>query len=132
MKPILYPLQIVSGGGRARGFRVMKYLPWSTLPTFRQTDVWKNILCLYSRLAIAYDHFYRTLGFLSPEIKSLLEELQKSYVDSYQSGRTPEYARTYASMESLEDIAETYSEDDYPQAYAYLLINPVFGGVSNE
>jgi len=58
MKPILYPAQIVTGGGRAKGFRVVKYLPWSTLPTFRQTDVWNSLLGLYNRLGAAYDHFY--------------------------------------------------------------------------
>jgi hypothetical protein len=132
MKPITYPVQIVTGGGRARGFKVEKYLQWSTLPSLKQTPAWKSILCLYNRLGAAYDNFYQVLGFLSPEIKALLEELQKSYASAYLSDRTPEYAPIYSSIKSPDAIAETFSEDNYPEAYAHLLINPVFGGVSNE
>lgn len=129
MKPILYPVQIVTGGGRAKGFRVVKYLPWSTLPTLRQTEVWNSLLCLYNRLGAAYDHFYRVLGFLSPKMKTLLQELQRSYAHSYRTSPFSEYARLYASMQSLQDIVEPYTQDDYPEAYAHLLINPTFGGV---
>ena len=129
IEPILYPVQIVTGGGRAKGFKVAKYLPWSTLPTFKQTDVWNSLLCLYNRLGAAYDHFYQVLGFLSPKMKTLLQELQKSYSNPYRTSPFPEYAHVYASMESLQNIAEPYSTDDYPEAYAHLLVNPPLRGV---
>ena len=129
MKPILYPVQIVTGGGRAKGFRVLKYLPWSTLPTLRQTDVWNSLLCLYNRLGAAYDHFYHVLGFLSPKMQMLLQELQKSYTHSYRTTTFPEYAGVYASTERSTDIIEPYFKDDYPEAYAHLLTNQVPGGV---
>lgn len=131
MEPIDFPAQIVTGGGRAKGFKVAKYLPWSTLPALRQTEVWNSLLCLYNRLGAAYDHFYEVLGFLSPKMKTILQELQKSYVDSYRTSQLSEYARVCASMESLQDIVGPYSQDDYPEAYAHLLINPVLGGVWN-
>lgn len=129
MQPIQYPAQIVTGGGRAKGFTVVKYLPWSTLPTLRQTDLWNSLLCLYNRLGAAYDRFYQVLGFLSPKMKTLLEELQRSYAASYRTSPFPEYARVYASMESLQNIAQPCCEDDYPEAYTRLLLNPVLGGV---
>jgi len=118
MRPILYPVQIVTGGGRAKGFRVAKYLPWSTLPTLKQTVVWDSLLCLYNRLATAYDEFYRVLGFLSPKMKTLLQELQRSYAHSYGTSPFPEYAGVYTLTEVSQDIAEPYREDDYPEAYA--------------
>ena len=129
MEPILYPVQIVTGGGRAKGFTVAKYLPWSTLPTLKQTDVWNSLLCLYNRLGAAYDHFYQVLGFLSPKMKTLLQELQRSCADSYRTSPFSEYARVYASMESSQDIAKPYCQDDYPEAYAHFLINPIPGGL---
>lgn len=119
MRPFLYPVQIVTGGGRAKGFRVAKYLPWSTLPTLKQTVVWDSLLCLYNRLATAYDEFYRVLGFLSPKMKTLLQELQGSYAHSYGTSPFPEYAGVYAPTEASQDIAEPYREDDYPEAYAH-------------
>jgi len=129
MEPILHPVQLVTGGGRARGFAVVRYLPWSMLPTLRQTVLWNNLLCLYQRLGAAYDHFYEVLGFLSPKMKMLLQELQKSYSDSYRISPFLEYARVYASTQSLHDIVEPYNEVDYPEAYAHLLINQIPGGV---
>jgi len=129
IKPIVYPVQVVTGGGRAKGFRVAKYLPWETLPTLRQTDVWSSLLCLYDRLGAAYDHFYEVLGFLSPNMKTLLQELQKSYVNSYRTSPLPEYAQVFGSMGSSQDIAAPYCEDDYPEAYSRLLFNPILGGV---
>jgi len=129
MKSIIYPVQIVTGGGRAKGFRVEKFLPWSSLPTLKQTEVWNSLLFLYDRLGAAYDRFFQVLGFLSPEIKKILHELQKSYPDSYQTSPFSEYARVYGSMESAEDIVKPHCETDYPEAYAHLLINPVSGGL---
>ena len=129
IKPILYPIQIVTGGGRAKGFRVVEYLPWSTLPTLRHTDVWNSLLCLYTRLGVAYDHFYHVLGFLSPKMKMLLQELKKSYTHSYRTTPFPEYAGVYASTKTSQDIMEPYCKDDYPEAYAHLLTNQVPGGV---
>ena len=118
MKPIVYPLQIVTGGGRAKGFRVAKYLPWTTLPTLKQTVVWDSLLYLYNRLATAYDEFYQVLGFLSPKMKTLLQELQRSYAHSYGTSPFPEYTGVYTLTEVSQDIAEPYREDDYPEAYA--------------
>lgn len=129
LEPIIYPVQIVTGGGRAKGFTVAKYLPWSTLPTFRQTDVWNSLLCLYNRLGAAYDRFYQVLGFLSPKMKTLLQELRRSYAASYRTSPFPEYAEVYASPETSQDMVEPYCEDDYPEAYALFLINQVPGGV---
>lgn len=129
IEPIDFPAQIVTGGGRAKGFKVVKYLPWSTLPTLKQTDAWNSLLCLYNRLGAAYDHFYQVLGFLSPKIKTLLQQLQRSYVDSYRTSPLSEYVRVYASMGSLHDIVAPYGEDDYPEAYAHLLTNSVVGGL---
>lgn len=131
MKPILYPVQIVTGGGRAKGFKVVKYLPWPILPTLKHTDVWNSLLCLYNRLGAAYDNFYQVLGFLSPKMKTLIQELQRSYVNSYRTSPFSEYARIYASMESLQDITEPYTQDDYPEAYAHLLNTLVLGGIWN-
>jgi hypothetical protein len=120
MKPILYPVQVVTGGGRAKGFKVDQYLPWSSLPTLRSTDAWNSILCLYSRLGAAYDSFYQVLGFLSPEIKKLLQELQRSYTDTYLANVLPDYTQTYRSGQPSQDIIRSYVGDDYPEAYAHL------------
>jgi len=132
MKPIDYPVQIVTGGGRASGFKVEQYLQWATLPSLKQTAAWKSILCLYGRLGAAYDNFYQVLGFLSPGIKALLEGLQKSYASAYLSDRTQGYASAYSSLKSPDAIAETLTEDDYPEAYANLPLNPLLGGVCVE
>jgi hypothetical protein len=120
MKPILYPVQVVTGGGRAKGFRVEKYLPWSTLPALKQTSAWNSLLCLYNRLGAAYDEYYVTLGFLSPEIKKLLQELQRSYASAYLTDPLPNYDKTYCSGQPQQDMAVRYHEDDYPEAYAHL------------
>jgi hypothetical protein len=119
MKSILYPLQLVTGGGRARGFRVVKYLPWSILPTLRQTQIWNNILVLYGRLASAYDNFYQTLGFLSPDVQSLLRGLNQ-YADVYGTNPTSDYAKIYATPTSTDEIPAAYSGDEYSKVYAYL------------
>lgn len=132
MRSIVYPVQIVTGGGRAKGFRVAQYMPWPSLPTLKGTNAWESILCLYDRLGAAYDNFYQVLGFLSPEIKALLEGLQKPYTSAYLSDRTQGYASTYSSPKSPDAIAETFTEDNYPEAYANLPINPLLGGVCVE
>jgi hypothetical protein len=132
MAPIAYPAQIVTGGGRAKGFTVEKYLPWSTLPTLKQTDAWNSLLCLYDRLGAAYDHFYQVLGFLSPEVKKLLQELRGSYADAYRTDTFPEYATAYAPTGLSEDITEPYSRADYPDAYAHLLMNQIPRGLADE
>jgi hypothetical protein len=131
MKPITFPVQIVTGGGRAKGFRVAEYLPWSMLPTLKQTLAWNSVLSLYDRLGAAYDHFYQELGFLSPEISRILRELQKSYADAYEANSIHDYSYAYTKTRSLPDIAESYIEDDYSKAYAYLLDNPTFEGIHN-
>lgn len=120
MKPIIYPVQVVTGGGRAKGFKVAEYLPWSSLPALKQTDAWNSLLCLYNRLGAAYDHFYQVLGFLSPEISKILQELQKSYANAYGTNPIQDYPQTYAKTPQS-DIAETYIEDNYSGAYAHLL-----------
>ncbi|MGD0495780.1 MAG: hypothetical protein ABSB28_07030 [Candidatus Bathyarchaeia archaeon] len=132
MKPILYPVQVVTGGGRARGFRVEKYLPWTTLPALKQTNAWNSLLYLYGRLADAYDHFYQVLGFLSPEMCRILQEFQKPYSDAYRTNPSPEYSQAFASKDSPHDIVEPYGDADYPEAYAHLLINPASGGICDE
>ncbi len=121
MKPIIYPVQVVTGGGRSKGFRVAEYLPWSSLPALKQTNAWNSLLCLYERLGAAYDNFYQVLGFLSPEIRKILQELQKSYAHAYQANPPSDYARAYASTQTLPDLSELYIEDDYSGAYAHLL-----------
>lgn len=120
MKPIVYPVQVVTGGGRAKGFRVAEYLPWTSLPTLKNTNAWNSILSLYNRLGAAYDNFYQVLGFLSPEIKRLLRESQKTYTDAYRAHTFPEYAQAYHSTQSIQDVADPYGEDDYPRTYAHL------------
>ena len=127
----MHPIQIVTGGGRAKGFKVVKYLSWTVLPTLKQTDVWNNILCLYNRLGAAYDHFYQVLGFLSPQIKILLQQLQRSYVESYQTNPFAQYAQAYTRARSSQNIFESYSKDDYPEAYTQTLINFLLGGAQN-
>lgn len=131
MKPILYPVQIVTGGGRAKGFKVLKYLPWSMLPKLKQKVVWNSILCLYDRLAAAYDYYYEVLGFLSPQIKTLLQQLQRSYVESYQTNPFAQYPQAYTRARSLQNIFESYDEDDYPEAYTQTLINFLLGDAQN-
>jgi hypothetical protein len=132
MESIAYPVQIVTGGGRAKGFTVEEYLPWSTLPTLRQTNAWNSLLCLYDRLGAAYDHFYQVLGFLSPEVKKLLQELRGSYADAYRTNRFPDYVNAYTPTELPEDIVEPYSRDDYPDAYAHLLMNQISRRLADE
>jgi hypothetical protein len=122
IKPIDYPLQIVTGGGRAKGFRTEKYLPWSSLPHFANTKTWNSLLNLYSRLAAAYDHFYQELGFLSPGMQKLIKQLQRSYTTAYLTDPLPQYTEAYISKQP-NDIVEAYSKTSYPRAYTHLLIN---------
>jgi hypothetical protein len=130
MKPILYPVQIVTGGGRAKGFHVEEYIPWEALPRLQQTAIWPSLLCLYTRIASANDHFFEVLGYVSPKMKTLLQQLQRTYADSYLTPPFPEYTKPYAT-DSLHDIVESYVEDDYSKAYAYLRDNPTFEGIHN-
>lgn len=115
MKPIEYPLQIVAGGGRAKGFRVVKYLPWSSLPSFAGTETWNSILCLYNRLGAAYDLFYETLGFMSPKMRMLL---QSSYAAAYQPNPLDNYSAAYGAASMSQDIVESYTGDDISDAYS--------------
>lgn len=128
MKPIVYPVQIVSGGGRAKGFKVMKYLPWSTLATLQQTDAWVSVLCLYERLGSAYDRFYETLGFLSPQMKKLLQELQRPYGGSYSTSQFPDYSNVYSTTDLSEKVTDAYPDVDYSGVYEHLLTHQVEGG----
>ena len=130
MKPILYPVQLVTGGGRAKGFKVAEYLPWSALPTLKQAPVWNSLLYLYARLADGYDHFYQELGFLSPEMQKLIQQLQRSYEDAYRTNPLSEYTETYAPK-LTNDIVEPYNKANYPTAYAHLITNPTSGGTLN-
>jgi len=118
LKPILFPLGIAGSLGRARGFATLERLPWSALPTLQSTEAWNSIQNLYGRLAAAYDHFYETCGFLSPMMTALMEELRKSYADSYLPNTFPAYAQPYSSAGS--DIAEAYATVDYSETYALL------------
>jgi hypothetical protein len=117
MRTILYPLQVVTGGGRARGFRVEKYLPWENLLELQaKTEVWDAIECLYRRLAAAYDHFYEVCGFLSPLMTELIGELRRSYADSYLISQA--YTPAYNPISS--NIAKAYADVDYSDAYTLL------------
>jgi hypothetical protein len=118
MKPILYPARIMTGGGRGKGFKVVKYLPWENLRELQaKPHVWNGISCLYERLAAAYDHFYETCGFLSPLMTALIEE-RKSYAASYPTSAFQTYAQAYTPGRS--DIAEAYTHIDYSETYALL------------
>lgn len=118
MNTIEYPLARMTGGGRGKGFHVQEYLLWTTLPTLKQTEAWSSLLHLYNRLAGAYDAYYLTCGFLSPEIKKLMQALQKPYSYAYQTSPLTDYPITYASTESSTDVAETYQESSYADTYA--------------
>ena len=125
-----YPLSSSNCDWRRTSKRISSSeIPALVNPSHVQTDVWSSILCLYNRLGAAYDHFYQVLGFLSPNMKTLLQELQKSYANSYQTSPLPEYAQVYASTGSSQNIATPYCGDDYPEAYSRLLFNPILGGV---
>jgi hypothetical protein len=119
LNPVLYPAQIVTGGGRGSGFKALQYVPWSMLPTLKQTSAWDSLLVLYDRLAASYDRFYGACGFLSPRMTALIEELRKSYTDSYLTSPFPPYTQTYPH--TCSDIAEAYADTDYSEAYALLL-----------
>lgn len=126
LRPIDFPFQIVTGGGRARGFKVQQYLPWSALPEIK-TQAWNSILSIYSRLGAAYDNYYEFLGFLSPKMGALVQRYQ-SYADIYSIKTTPEYSRLYTNATS-NDFTEAYNHADYTDAYAYLLLT---GGMPSE
>jgi hypothetical protein len=78
LKTIDYPIQMVCSAGRARGFRVIRYVPWSELSTFRDNlQVWRAINCEYMRLAYAYDNFHHYLHFVSPRMQSIIDDLNQ-------------------------------------------------------
>jgi hypothetical protein len=120
MKPIIYPLQIVTGGGYAKGFQTVKYLPWSSLPSYFGTEVWTNILCYYNRLSAVYDHFYETLGFLSPKMRILL---QAAYPLSYKPTPLENYPAIYSQTSEDQDIVKSYIDDDITDAYFASLLS---------
>lgn len=76
LEPIRFPAQTVTGGGRARGFRVERYIPWSEVTSLKeQPEVWSALNCQYVRLSFAYDAFYDHLHFLSPRTLEILDSL---------------------------------------------------------
>lgn len=75
-QPITYPVQLMTGGGRGRGFHVIERIPWSDLSRLRaRAEVWESLNCEYIRLASAYDNFYDYLGFLSPRMLEVTNAL---------------------------------------------------------
>jgi len=76
LAPFAYPVQLVTGGGRAQGFHVVEYIPWSTLPRLKENpDLWRALNCEYIRLASAFDSFHTYLGFLSPGMREMIASL---------------------------------------------------------
>jgi hypothetical protein len=76
--PIQYPAQLVTGGGRARGFQVAEYIPWSGILSFKENpDLWRALNCEYVRLSSAYDNFHHYLGFLSPSMSEVIDSLNQ-------------------------------------------------------
>jgi len=85
------------------------------LPTLRKTEVWSSLLCLYDRLADAYDRYFEILGFLSPRMQLLLQELRRSYGDTY-GIETLSYGAVY-SQSPLDVTAPYRVHSDYSKAY---------------
>jgi hypothetical protein len=76
IQPIRFPAQVVTGGGRGRGFHVVQHIPWTEIAKLKMdTQIWNALNCEYVRLASAYDSFYDYLGFLSPRIRDLVGAL---------------------------------------------------------
>lgn len=98
------------------------------LTTLQRTDAWVSVLCLYERLACAYDRFYEVLGFLSPEMRKLLQEFQKPYGGSYSTSLFPDYGQVYSPTDSLQKIADSYPDVDYSEVYVYGLMHQVERG----
>jgi hypothetical protein len=70
------PAQIVTGGGRGKGFHVVRYIPWSDVATLKeQPDVWRALYSEHIRLASAFDNFHLYLGFLSPRMRQIIDSL---------------------------------------------------------
>jgi len=88
------------------------------LPELKGTRAWNSIIVLYNRLGFAYDSFYRTLGWLSPEIDKMLKGIAMTYADIYQRDMSTDYTRIYSATNSSDDIVASYSEGDYSQVYA--------------
>lgn len=78
LTPIAYPIQVVTGGGRAKGFKVARRIGWASLPSLDpSSDLMQAVNCEYSRLAEAYDNFHFYLGYLSPAMKALTDSLRE-------------------------------------------------------
>jgi len=78
LTPIAYPAQLVTGGGRGSGFRVLEYLPWSKIGDLKgNPEVWRALNCEYLRLSSAYDNFHHYLGFLSPSMSEAIASLNR-------------------------------------------------------
>lgn len=76
LEPIRFPAQTVTGGGRAKGFHVERYTPWSEVTSLKeQPEVWRALNCEYVRLSFAYDAFYDHLHFLSPRMLEIIDSL---------------------------------------------------------
>ena len=71
-------MQMVCSGGRAKGFHVVQYVPWSELSRFiDNAQVWRALNCEYIRLASAYDNFHYYLHFLSPRMQAIIDGLTR-------------------------------------------------------
>ncbi len=78
LTPINYPVQVVCGGGYRRGFTVARRITWADLRSLDQTsDLMRAINCEYRRLAEAFDNFHFYLGYLSPAMKALVENMRQ-------------------------------------------------------
>jgi hypothetical protein len=78
LEPVRFPAKTVTGGGRAKGFHVERYVPWSEISRLKeQPDVWRGLNCEYLRLSSAYDNFYYYLGFLSPSMSETIASLNQ-------------------------------------------------------
>jgi len=78
LMPITHPAQLVTGGGRAKGFQVAERIAWADLRSLDPTsDLMHAINCEYWRLAQAFDNFHFHLGYLSPAMKDLIDSLRE-------------------------------------------------------
>jgi hypothetical protein len=76
IQPIRYPAQIVTGGGRARGFHVIGQISWTDVAKLKMNpQIWQALNCEYIRLGSAYDNFYDYLGYLSPRMQDVTNAL---------------------------------------------------------
>jgi hypothetical protein len=121
MKPILYPARIMTGGGRARGFKVVRQLPWKDLAELRtDTSLWSSVQSLYTRLAYGFDMFFLHLGYLSPGMVKLLQKAQSSYADIYLTNTVADIGQAYSPVDLSEN---TSGWSDYSEVYRSLFKN---------